>query len=463
MNDSQNWNAVGEQMKSALSEALRTGDFANLNDLVSQTVTDTLNEAGKHIAENFFYQPEKKETDQNCNNQTTAQQKSYDQKKNYQDEKRQLHMQRQKELQAQRKAAQEALKRKHHVENNAVSSPKKQTTALVSAKFKQVGNVSNVLYQVFGGIGLGISLLIAFFRLFAAFIGDTTIAGWIINFLFIAGFFFMIRHGVSQRNRLSRAKRYIQLCGGRMYGQIESLARDTGRSVRFVIKDIHRMLSLGMFPEGHLDEKKTCFMLNDSIHQQYLEAEKARIIREREQSQREEAARGQAASQTRPDGGEAANQSAKMDNAQESELNMMISEGMECIRKLRELNEQIPGEVISEKLYRLENLLKDIFDSVREHPEQMHRMHKMMDYYLPTTLKLVEAYEDFDKVSTPGPDIIAAKAEIERTMDIINQAFSELLSNLFQDAVLDATTDAQVLQTMLAREGLTGSKDFSTN
>ena len=91
----------------------------------------------------------------------------------------------------------------------------------------------------------------------------------------------------------------------------------------------------------------------------------------------------------------------------------------------------------------------------------MHRMHKMMDYYLPTTLKLVEAYEDFDKVSTPGPEILAAKAEIERTMDIINQAFSELLGNLFQDAILDATTDAQVLQTMLAREGLTGSTDFS--
>lgn len=73
----------------------------------------------------------------------------------------------------------------------------------------------------------------------------------------------------------------------------------------------------------------------------------------------------------------------------------------------------------------------------------------------------MEAYEDFDKISMPGPEIVAAKAEIERTMDIINQAFSELLSNLFQNAVLDATTDAQVLQTMLAREGLTGNTEFS--
>ena len=122
---------------------------------------------------------------------------------------------------------------------------------------------------------------------------------------------------------------------------------------------------------------------------------------------------------------------------------------------LRFIHDQIPGEAISTKLTSLERLLREIFNSVREHPEQMHRMHKLMDYYLPTTLKLVEAYEEFDRVSAPGDDIIAAKAEIENTLDTINQAFRELLNNLFQDAVFDATTDAQVLKTMLAREGLT--------
>lgn len=456
MNDSQNWNIVGEQMKSALSDALRTGDFSVLNDLVSQTVNDTLNDAGKHIAGNFFSQQEKRKAEEPKENRAKTQQRQYEQKKKEREEKHRLHMQQQKEAQMRQKAARQALKQQSMNKNHDLASPQKQTTALIPAKFKQIGSVSNVLYQVFGGIGFGISSLIAFFRLFAAFAGGTTIAGWVINLLFITGFFCMIRRGVSQRNRLARAKRYIQLCSGRMYGQIESLARDTGRSVRFVAKDIHRMLSLGMFPEGHLDEKKTCFMLNDSVHQQYLAAEKARIMREQEAARAKE----QAPSQPSPNEDIPKNSTGQMGSEQESELNTMIAEGMECIRKLRALNDRIPGEVISEKLYRLENLLKDIFDSVREHPEQMQRMHKMMDYYLPTTLKLVEAYEDFDKVSMPGPDILSAKAEIERTLDIINQAFSELLGNLFQDAVLDATTDAQVLQTMLAKEGLTKNTEF---
>ena len=143
----------------------------------------------------------------------------------------------------------------------------------------------------------------------------------------------------------------------------------------------------------------------------------------------------------------------------EQELHSMVAEGMEYIRHLRDLNDRIEGEAISEKLYRLENLLKEIFDRVQEHPEQMHRMHKLMDYYLPTMLKLVEQYAEFDEISSPGDDILDAKKEIEKTLDMINQAFVTLLNNLFRDAAFDASADAQVLQTMLAKEGLTES-DF---
>ncbi len=237
-----------------------------------------------------------------------------------------------------------------------------------------------------------------------------------------------------------------------MFGELEDLARDTGKSKRYVTKDLQKMLALGMFPEGHLDEQMTCFMLNDTVYRQYLDAENSRKIREAE----ERKALAQKA-EKQPD-----KQAPNMQQEQETELNAMISEGMECIRKLRDLNDQIPGEAISAKLFRLEGLLKDIFDGLQDHPEQMHRMHKLMDYYLPTTLKLVEAYADFDRISAPGEEIISAKAEIENTLDTINRAFTELLNNLFQNAVFDATTDAQVLKTMLAREGLTKEMAFST-
>ena len=136
----------------------------------------------------------------------------------------------------------------------------------------------------------------------------------------------------------------------------------------------------------------------------------------------------------------------------------MVSEGQDYIAKLHHLNDIIEDAVVSEKLYRMEELLKKLFERLEESPNQMPKMRKLMNYYLPTTIKLLQAYSEFDDVNTPNQDIISAKAEIEKTIDIINEAFTELLNKLFQESAFDASTDAQVLQTMLAKEGLTKNK-----
>lgn len=418
MSENRNWNGIGEEIKSALSEALQSGDFKNLNDLVSQTVTEAINESTAiPVWKQRAIEWERKR-------QTVQQQE------------KQQHQQ-----------ARQHMQQEHQRQPLPQESSRKNLPAI---RFNKVGSVSNVLYQVFGGIGLGISGLAAFIRLIATLSGKGTVAGWIVNLLFLAFFFGMIRFGISQKHRLRRANRYLQLCDYRVYGEISKLADGTGRSEKYVVKDLQKMLMLGIFPEGHLDQQKTCFMLNDVVYKQYLETENNRKLRDTENQKVLEEKN--------------ASQTPQLEAAGEqlSELQAMVAEGAEYIRKLRDLNDKIPGEVISAKLFCLENLLRDIFDSVRTHPEQMPRMHKLMNYYLPTTLKLVESYEAFDKINSPGPDIIKAKAEIENTLDTINTAFRELLNNLFQNAVFDATTDAQVLKSMLAREGLTREMAFDT-
>lgn len=479
MSDKQNWSGLGEQFKGALAQALQSGDFTQLNDLVTDTVTSTLNEVGitftqrsasppKDFDSSFDsssgrdgkdFSPFEKEKQRQQKLQRDWQ-KHMHQKQEEQLRRRQEQMRRQEE---QLRRGREQVQRQKEALMRGQSQLKGKLEYLSRIKFKRVGNVSNVLYQVFGGIGLGITSFITLLRVGSFFLGGTLFSpvSWAANLIFLAFFGGMVRLGTSQGKRLNRARRYMQLCGDKFYGKIEHLADSTGKSTRYVIKDIQKMLTLGMFPEGHLDAQKTCFMLNDNIYRQYLETEENRRRREEESLSRKD---GEFSSQ--PGNGQdgSSRQSASDDSpasdrpqsadSQEAELNSMVSEGMECIRKLRELNDRIPGEVISARLFRLETLLKEIFDSVRQHPEQMGRMHKLMNYYLPTTLKLVETYAEFDRVSAPGEEILAAKAEIENTLDTINQAFTELLNNLFKDAVFDATTDAQVLKTMLAREGL---------
>lgn len=535
MKDNQSEQSMGEQIRDALSDALQSGNYNDLNRLVSQSVTAVLNEVGKHISfmdydgddrgtghssyqynkqaetgrEDSRRQQAQHQTQEQTYRQTQSQtgqssaqarQQSHDQSRQTQEQtgrqtgqawqqtgrtsdwqqapsqeqtRRQTKQQarqvqeqvRQSREQARQTRQEQARRQAQQIYGNAGSTQRQNNpyqnvpqtvpnqqfpSTAFPFPFKKVGNVSGVLYKVFGGIGLGVTSIITFFH-FTLLLTDETlsIAGWTANVLFLALFAGMIRLGIGQHRRLKLAERYAGLCGRNLYGEIEQLAKSTGRKTRRVIKDLQKMLNLGMFPEGHLDEQKTCFMLNDGIYRQYLETENNWKLREEE-------SRRIAVSKDRQNTAEAETRSEQTTelSEQEAELNAMVAEGMECIRKLRLLNDKIPGEVISAKLFRLENLLKSLFDSVREHPEQMHRMHKLMNYYLPTTLKLVEAYEEFDRVCVPGDDIIAAKAEIENTLDTINQAFTELLNNLFQDAVLDATTDAQVLKTMLAREGL---------
>ncbi len=443
MSNSRNWNGTGEQMKSALSEALQSGDFKNLNDLVSQTVADALNEVGKRVSTGSST---KQWTGQNGFEEAPEQNDAYIPPK--------IPVWQQRAMERER-ARQERLRQdwQNRQQPRQEQRPQASRKALPAIKVKKVGSVSNVLYQVFGGIGLGITGLVTFFRLFAFLSGDTTLGGWIVNFLFLAGFYGMIRFGIGQKRRLKRAQRYLQLCDYRVYGEVAKLAAGTGKSEAYVVRDLERMLALGIFPEGHLDQQKTCFMLNDVVYRQYLEAEHGRKLRELENRKALEDKTPEQAPEPAPE----------VSGEQESELQTMVTEGMGYIRKLRNLNDRIPGEVISAKLFCLENLLKDIFESVRTHPEQMPRMHKLMNYYLPTTLKLVESYEEFDRVSSPGPDIVKAKAEIENTLDTINEAFRELLNTLFQDAVFDATTDAQVLKSMLAREGLMKEMAFAAN
>ncbi len=479
MKDNQNERNMGEQIMDALSDALQGGDYSDLNRLVSQSVINALNEVGKHISFTDYVEAPKKTQQQTQENrrQNTGQAGRTQMQTNWQsagqtngtqtqtgwqnagqthETQTQTGWQQTKQTHKAQRLTREQMRRQDQArrqENARLQArqkyqvnPYENSTALVPYQFKKVGNVSNVLYQAFGGIGLGVTILITFFHFTLLLTNDSSgPSGWIINLFFLVLFAGMIRLGIGQRRRLKLAERYAVLCGRHLYGEIEHLARSTGQKKRQVIRNLQKMITLGIFPEGHLDEKKTCFMLNDTIYQQYLETENNRRLREAETQKDAEPDHRQTADLPEPD----------------AELNAMVAEGMECIRKLRLLNDQIPGEVISAKLSRMENLLKDLFDSVREHPEQMHRMHKLMNYYLPTTLKLVEAYEEFDRVSTPGDDILSAKAEIENTLDTINQAFTELLNNLFQDAVLDATTDAQVLKTMLAREGLMNEIDLT--
>ena len=93
---------------------------------------------------------------------------------------------------------------------------------------------------------------------------------------------------------------------------------------------------------------------------------------------------------------------------------------------------------------------------MEQHPELVEELRRFMKYYLPTTVKLLKAYEELDQQEIQGANIQKSKKEIEDTLDTINKAFENLLDSFFEDAAVDISSDISVMQTLMAQEGLLG-------
>ncbi len=459
-----NYKDLGQKFKSEIENALSSGDFKGLNDLVSDTVnmavSDAANKAGQ--ATDNFRQGVK---NGQANMQQDATYRNVGPQHEYQPDyysyvnrrgeveyRRGKYDYRRPESERRVNKTQEFIK-KHpkyrqrtndefvsNGQRNKVNQPKPASSSTVVAVrpedtsiFKKVGNVSGTLCEVFGGIGLGgFGIATVFLALAAVITSDVAAvgAGGIFAGLTL-GSAALLGGGIGIKGRVGRAKRYYEIVQKSGYMNVKQIAEAVGKKEKEIVKDLKKLIGNGTFPQGHLDQNEQCFMLTDSTYDEYVSVQKQREIL----AQNEE-------------------KDDKPLTEEEKALKEMIEEGQSYIKQIREKNDAIPGEVISAKLYKMESLLEEIFAKLKKEPKQMPKMQRLMRYYLPTTLKLVSAYEEFDHISVQSDEIIAAKQEIEKTIDTINDAYAELLNKLFLDKAMDVTTDAQVLRTLFAKEGL---------
>ena len=136
------------------------------------------------------------------------------------------------------------------------------------------------------------------------------------------------------------------------------------------------------------------------------------------------------------------------------ELDRMIADGQAALKEMRRLNDSIQDETISVQIDRLETISAKIFQQVQKEPRQLPQIRKFMSYYLPTTLKLLRAYEELSHQGVQGENISGTMERVRSMMSTIVTAFERQLDSLFGDQALDISTDITVLENMMAREGL---------
>lgn len=423
--NNRDWEIFGREICRNVQDAIDSRDFSRL----SQTINDTVYGAADEISRNV-------KNAVNSQNHRTSYTKNHNprytnyRKETYRDNPRQSY---------------QGYTMNHP--QRYKNSPVGYNVQLYSSSTPSV--VGGTILTV-GGVCTGVfSALMTFVSLF--FVAVDPVYGMAIKGT-ATGFFGILllasviaaSAGVKMLGRARRFKKYVKELGYKEYGNIKELAQRVKKSPKYVVKDLEKMIRKGWFRQGHLDTGKTCLITSNEAFEQYTELEQQRKEYE------EQSAKAAKEAELKKKAAEEA--AAKLS----PEVREVIREGEEYVRKIRECNDAIPGEEISEKIYRIEKVVDRIFDRVEQHPESVSDLHRLMDYYLPTTVKLLKAYESLDAEPVQGENIISSKQEIEKTLDTLNIAFAKLLDSLFEETAWDVSSDISVLNTMLAQEGLTG-------
>lgn len=305
------------------------------------------------------------------------------------------------------------------------------TGKLAGGICKTVGGGLLTLFGSGGILSTGIAGLVTGVSSILSVLGGISLVG-------LGGGIWLLSNGIRSITKVSRYEKYLKALGSKTYCELNRLAQVVGKSPKFVRRELKGMIDDGLFLEGHLDEEETSLITSNDAYVHYLEAKQKQAVKKQEEVVQTVRAQKEADTKKR--------------NAQTQEV---LDKGNAFIRQLRTCNDAIPGREISDKISRMETLVRKIFDRVETHPEVVPELKKLMDYYLPMTVKLLNAYADMDAQPIQGENIRSSKREIEATLDTLNTAFEKLLDSIFKTTAMDVSSDITVLQTLLAQEGLT--------
>ncbi len=250
----------------------------------------------------------------------------------------------------------------------------------------------------------------------------------------------LIFAGMKRLRLVKNFENYRDTIGVREHCTIDELAAGTASSPKSVLKNVKKMLGKGMFKQAALDDSETMIIMTREAYKQYREAQMEAQHRRHQQDLAQSVAPAIAEKQPLT-----------------PEAQALLARGEAYIARIRANNDAIEGEEISKKIDQIEHVVRTIFDRAAEQPQIIDDLSKLMDYYLPTTVKLLDAYRDLDAQPVQGPNIAASKHEIEATLDTLSVAFEKLLDSIFRDMAWDVSSDISVLRTVLAQEGLVDS------
>ena len=300
---------------------------------------------------------------------------------------------------------------------------------------------SGVVMAAAGGAGavfFGVPALVS--ALAPAVAGNPEVAVTAILGILTAGFATLLGFGVRNLRRASRLKALQRAVGQREAVGFDDLAARMQVSPKAALAASRTLIKGGYLPEGRIDDENTTLMVTENAYHQY---------RQFQQSQRQTLAEREAA--------EAARAAHEQDISERltPEQRAFVARGRDYVRQMDELNAAIDDAAVSERITAIQDVVGRILARAVEEPAVIAGLDRLTAYYLPTTVKLLDAYDRLEEEPIQGENISSSRSEIEHTLEVLHSAFERLFDDTYQDLSLDVSADISVLHAMLAQEGLT--------
>lgn len=307
---------------------------------------------------------------------------------------------------------------------------------------------SGVVMAAAGGAGMvffGIPALVS--ALAPAVAGNPEVAVTAILGILTAGFATLLGFGIRNLRRASKLKALQRAVGQREAVGFDDLAARMQVSPKAALAASRTLIKGGYLPEGRIDDENTTLMVTENAYHQY---------RQFQQSQRQTLAEREAAEAARA--AEAAARAAREQDISERltpEQRAFVARGRDYVRQMDELNAAIDDAAVSERITAIQEVVGRILARAEEEPAVIAGLDRLTAYYLPTTVKLLDAYDRLEEEPIQGENISSSRGEIEHTLEVLHSAFEKLFDDTYQDLSLDVSADISVLHAMLAQEGLT--------
>jgi 5-bromo-4-chloroindolyl phosphate hydrolysis protein len=214
--------------------------------------------------------------------------------------------------------------------------------------------------------------------------------------------------GLQRKKLVARYRSYLTMVGQRPSIPIQTLAEAAGLPVKQMRREVQDMLDLGVFPTGFLDRRTNTLVLTPGGLTEPAPEKPAQPLSEEEA----------------------------------------------ILQQIRAVKQSIRNPQLSDQVDQVERLTGKLLDYRKKYPENSDQLPSFFNYYLPTTLKLLQAYSQMEQQEVSGENITAAMERIEGIMDKVVEGFETQLDRLFQGDVLDITAEVAVLERMLAKDGL---------